>query len=209
MTMRGKMDDTLRHVVLVDADGDAGAARLLLDDFADALCAYARMGGAEPPTVTWADNGTCEDDALDCAVVAFRIREGTPASRTTDALDMVGAPNGMPCYLLCCTDDFDPADALPSVTAYARECEAAGFICRGGVIVGGGALVPRTAKSPRMGTLRRWRSEATDALIAAVRLQCGVDEAAAITRDTTRRREQGFILARCPIPRWAYRLFLR
>lgn len=203
------MDDTLRHVVLVDADGDAGTARLLLDDFADALCAYARMGGAEPPAVTWADDGACGGDAPDCLVVAFRLREGAPASRPTDAPDMVGAPGGMPLYLLCCTDDFDAADALPSVTAYARECEATGFICRGGVIVGGGALVPRTAKSPRMGTLRRWRSEATDALIAAVRLQCSVDEAAAITRDTTRRREQGFILARCPIPRWVYRLLFR
>ena len=203
------MDDTLRHVALVDADGDAGAAHLLLDDFADALCVYARMGGAEPPTVTWAGDGTREGDAPDCAVIAFRIREGAPTSQPTDALDMVGTPDGMPLYLLCCTDDFDAADALPSVTAYAKGCEAAGFICRGGVIVGGGVLVPHTAKSPRMGTLRRWRSEATDALIAAVRLQCSVDEAAAITRDTTRRREQGFILARCPIPRWAYRLFCR
>lgn len=203
------MNGTLRHVALVDADGDAGAAHLLLEDFADALAAYARMGESEPPTVTWADNAAAEAEIPDCAVIAFRIQEGTSLSRAVDALRALGAPDGLPVYLLCCTDEFDPADALPTMTACAEKLEGNGLACRGGVIVGGGSLVPRTAKSPRMGTLRRWRSEATDALIAAVRLQCSVDEAAAMTRDETRRREHGFILARCPIPRWAYRLFCR
>ena len=203
------MDGTLRHVALVDADGDAGAAHLLLEDFADALAAYARMGESEPPTVTWADNAAAEAEIPDCVVIAFRIREGDSRSRAIDALRPLGLPDGLPVYLLCCTDRFDPADALPAVTACAEKLEGHGFTYRGGVIVGGGSLVPRTAKSPRMGALRRWRSEATDALIAAVRLQCSVDEAAVMTRDETRQRERGLILARCPIPRWAYRLFCR
>lgn len=203
------MDGTLRHVALVDADGDDGAAHLLLEDFADALVAYARMGESEPPAVTWKDGAAEEAGLPDCAVIASRLREDTSSTWAIDALRALGTPDGLPVYLLCCTDEFDPADALPAVTACADKLEGHGFTCRGGVIAGGGALVPRTAKSPRMGTLRRWRSEATDALIAAVRLQCSVDEAAAMTRDETRRRERGFILARCPIPHWAYRLFRR
>lgn len=203
------MDGTLRHIALVDADGGAGAAHLLLEDFADALIAYARMGESEPPTVIWMD-GAAEDAGLpDCAVIACRLREGTSSTWAIDALQALDTPDGLPVYLLCCTDEFDPADALSAMTACAEKFEGHGFTCRGGVIAGGGALVLRTAKSPRMGMLRRWRSEATDALIAAVRLQCSVDEAAAMTRDETRRRACGFILARCPIPRWAYRLVCR
>lgn len=199
------MPDTRKRVALVDADagGEGGAARLMLEDFADALRAYARMGGAEPPETLWLEPGEpAWGGRPDALVIAFRLRGGTLPERVGRAAD--AAPGGaVPSYALCCTDGFDAADALPALDALATRC-GAGW--RGGVSAGGGALVPLTARSPRMGTLRRWRSEAVDALVAAVRMGVGVEEAAALTRDETRRREGGVILARCPLPRPVYRL---
>ena len=204
------MPDTLRRVELVDADlpNASGAARLLLEDFADALCAYARMGKSEVPTVAWADSASSPADDTDALVAAFTVQGATLPDRAIDMLDAIAA-HPVPLYALCATDSHDPADALAALDELDRRCADAGIPWRGGVIVGGGALIARTAKSPRMGTLRRWRSEATDALIAAVRLGASVEEAAQITRDTTRVRQGNVILARCPIPKAAYRLLCR
>lgn len=205
------MSDTLRHVELVDVDPSCGsdAAHLLLDDFADALCAYARMGKSEAPTVAWANSASLRPaDGTDALVAAFTVHGSSLPDRVLDMLDAI-AVHPVPLYALCATDSHDPADALDALEDLGRRCLAAGIPWRGGVIVGGGALVARTARSPRMGTLRRWHSEATDALIAAVRLGTSVEEAAQITRDTTRVRQGNIILARCPIPRFIYRLFCR
>ncbi len=100
-------------------------------------------------------------------------------------------------YGLACTDDHDSAAARKALDELGAACDSAGIPWGGGVAVAGGRLVVASSKGPRMGRMRRRRSEAIDMLIAAIRSSCGVSA-------LPDHNSSDLIIASCPVPRFLY-----
>ncbi len=76
-------------------------------------------------------------------------------------------------------------------------CRAADVPGGGGIAVGGGLRVSASVRSPRMGRMRRRRSEAIDMLIAAIRSSCSVNT-------LPNQNSSDLFIASCPVPRFLY-----
>lgn len=100
-------------------------------------------------------------------------------------------------YAIACADEHGFVKARAALESLGSACREAGVPWGGGIAVGGGLLVSASARGPRMGRLRRRRSEAIDMLIAAMRSSCGVSA-------LPRQNSSDLIIAPCPVPRFLY-----
>ncbi len=100
-------------------------------------------------------------------------------------------------YAIACADEHGFIKARAALESLGSACREAGVPWGGGIAVGGGLLVSASAHGPRMGCLRRRRSEAIDMLIAAIRSSCGVSA-------LPRQNSSDLIIAPCPVPRFLY-----
>ena len=184
-----------RIIALVGATSPSeDPAALLLDDLAEALPVYALMAGVAEPRVARVGAGDAPTEPLasaDAVILGLPFHDHEPASLTglLARVRDVAAPGAL-AYALVCTASYDPESARDSLADLAGLCAEAGMRWMGGLVVGAADMVPRTARSPRMGTLRRRVSEALDRL--ALSVLAGADA--------------GEELVRPLVPRFVYRL---
>lgn len=100
-------------------------------------------------------------------------------------------------YAIACADEHGFIQARMALERLGSACRAADVPWGGGIAVGGGLLVTASVRSPRMGRMRRRRSEAIDMLIAAMRSSCGVST-------LPNQNSSDLIIASCPVPRFLY-----
>ena len=159
-----------RVIALVGATcpSEDPAVALLLDDLAEALPVYALLAGVAEPKVVRVGTGGAPVEPLtgaDAVILGLPLHGHEPAG-LADALARarnVAVPGAL-AYALVCTASYDPEGARDSLAALEGVCEEAGTRWMGGLVVGAADMVPRSARSPRMGTLRRRVSEALDRL---------------------------------------------
>lgn len=216
-----------RRIALICASprGKESASLMLLDDLADALLAYdaaSSVSGADTPPefvrmrCTAAGKLTNADEltACDAIVLGYPLYVDALPSNLVWLLDQMEqgtAPRpapGTPVYAISNLGFYEPEQIETSFAALACWCRTLDLAWQGGLAVGGGGMAPGLRDSPRMGGMRRAWSEATDRLIAALR--CGLTVADAAERfggtpDELEAARRGAILARCAIPRFAYR----
>lgn len=146
-----------RTVAYLGASNDPNALpSLLLEDFDDALHAYARLGGVGAPQRV--------EDARDADAVVFAT-----STRRPTLVDLPGfSPSALVYALIAC----DGAETDEARLAMER---LRGLLEQSGAALAGCALIPlagqleRHMKGPRMGHARRNVSEATDELVLALR----------------------------------------
>ena len=195
-----------RGIALVDTTGardtaDSATAGLLdwdplrmepfLDDFEDALLAYARYGkgpAAGAPNILRSrlrPDGACEHpdgqtgaagfEGVGAVVIAYPVAGGelpSPVPRMLTAHAFCRPDGQGPLlYAIAATARPDPGVAAASFERLAPLCPPAGFAWQGGLAIGDGALAASAMGCARMGILRRSVSEATDRLI--LRVRCG------------------------------------
>lgn len=100
-------------------------------------------------------------------------------------------------YAIACADEHGFIQARTALEHLCSACRAADVPWGGGIAVGGGLLVSASVRSPRMGRMRRRRSEAIDMLIAAIRSGCSVST-------LPNQNSSDLIIASCPVPRFLY-----
>lgn len=100
-------------------------------------------------------------------------------------------------YAIACADEHGFIQARMALERLSSACRAADVPWGGGIAVGGGLLVSASVRSPRMGRMRRRRSEAIDMLIAAIRSSCSVNT-------LPNQNSSDLIIASCPVPRFLY-----
>ena len=128
----------------------------MLEDFDDALHAYARLGGVGAPERV--------EDAIDTDAVVIAM-----SARRPSLVDLPGlSPNKLVYALITC----DGAETDEARLAMER---LRGLLEQSEAVLAGCALIPlagqleRHMKGPRMGHARRNVSEATDELVLALR----------------------------------------
>ena len=150
------------RIALVDASNCA-ATSALLEDAAEALPVYARLGGAQAPELVRARAGR---DVASCDTVLLALKlDGT--NPRVEELPISYAPIGARVYALLCTEG-DPGIAAHLLAELDERCEERGLLWRGGLAVGDADLLPRITGCPRMGWARRRVSEAVDELLIAL-----------------------------------------
>ena len=100
-------------------------------------------------------------------------RPGSAATltRLLDRLHAAGwAPGAMGVFGIAITPDRDCGAAIAELEALRSKCGDYGLVWSGGIAAGGGALLCRLMRCPRLGMWRRPLSEAIDKMIAAVRM---------------------------------------
>ena len=154
--IRHRLPKTVAYVAL--GDRSSALPGLLLDDFEDALGAYARLGGMPAPTRV--------EGAGDCDALVISARTGD-----ISGLEKLAPAAGSLAYALLAHEGTRPDEAL-------RAQEQLGeLLARRGAELAGCALVPLASHlearmgCARMGHARRNVSEATDELVLALR--CG------------------------------------
>lgn len=146
-----------RTVAYVGAGDDPNALpSLLLEDFDDALHAYARLGGVDAPQRV--------EDAIDADAVVIAM-----SARRPSLVDPPALSHSALVYVLIACDGAETDEAR---LAMERTC---GLLGQSGAMLAGCVLIPlagqleRHMKGPRMGHARRNVSEATDELVLALR----------------------------------------
>lgn len=204
-----------RSVALVNAAGCIGAGddscdsiSFLLDDFEEAYCAYAhemaQMFGVSDDVTTprFMHMALPVDDTFvayaecDSVVIGYALEAGEDTTESiNDAVRLLSptdASRDLRVYAIVVNHSYDAENALGSLDALRASCSEAGLRFSGGILIGGGALLPRLSNKPRMGSARRRVSEAIDELIETVR----------------EGRDAGIIKVRPPIPRFLYNRLL-
>ena len=200
------------RIALIDASPEARrpTAGAVLDDFADALAAYARSSSSAVPDMVRiaADSGD-RPSAFDAVVIACSLAPDAPLALQSTACERAllrcALEPHVRAYAVAISDAYEPEPACDALLAFEGICDASGIIWCGGVAIGAGSLIARTRKSPRMGTLRRARSQAIDRLIAAVRLGTNVDQALELAGGAGNPASPDILTVPCPLPRFLYR----
>lgn len=183
-------------LALVDAGLSRPHATLqcLADDLTDALAAYEHYCG---------DGSRREHHR---AVRAVMFADGGFS-------ELGNLPESTRLYALSCTDEPDVGNAVEVLEQLGRHCVEHGITWSGGVAIPEGRLVVPCANGPRMGRMRRSRSETIDRLILAMRCDCSIsdlqanDQALSERNPRTRKphHPNGNILAaRSPAPAFLY-----
>lgn len=100
-------------------------------------------------------------------------RPGSAATltRLLDRLHAAGwTPGAMGVFGIAITPDRDCEAAIAELEALRSKCGDYGLVWSGGIAAGGGTLLCRLMRCPRLGMWRRPLSEAVDKMIAAVRM---------------------------------------
>lgn len=148
-----------RHVALVGDDPSPNAPTALVRaDLAEALPVYAHLARVEAPELVDI-RGTC--DFGDCDTVLLVL-----SAESDDAVPAL--PAGARIYAVAIALGRDSTPARDRLDAARKQCEKLGARWMGGLALGGAEMIARTTRSPRMGWLRRRRSEAEDRLLMAL-----------------------------------------
>lgn len=158
--MEADVHTTLPHrVALVDgAPAPNAPTTLVLADLAEALPVYAHLAGVEAPELVDVP-GACRFDGCNTVLLVL-------SAESDDAAPAL--PVGTRIYAVAIASGRDPAPARDRLNAARKQCEKLGARWMGGLALGGAEMVARTTRSPRMGWLRRRRSEAEDRLLMAL-----------------------------------------
>lgn len=184
-------------LVAAARDNDAAdnlAARLVLDDLADALAAYERISAVRTNTpvthipcarLTIGVSGVRRDAHAPAAPDAL-VLAGTVAPDTApdDILARVAQqlmkatqlPENACVWGIALGDGDDVSTCREALRACQAACSALGARWCGGIMVPNAAMLPALMRSPRLGAFRRPLSESIDRLIAALRLGRPIDE---------------------------------
>ena len=166
-------------LVAVGADAQRAAPEACaLGDFHDALLVYASLAGQVPPEV-WAAQAPYptsplprRSHACDTLVLAYCTDDPSMRETLEELLDLMAPQSNedkLRVYGIATTDSDAPlGKSLLARSCAAVRAERAAY--RGELLVKERDLVLASARMPRMGIVRRPVSEATDRLIAAVRL---------------------------------------
>lgn len=148
-----------RRAALVDcAPAPNAPTTLVRADLADALPVYAHLAGVEAPELVDV-RGTRDFGGCDTVLLVLPAENG----------DAVPAfPPGVRIYAVAIAFGRDPAPARARLATAREQCEKLGARWMGGLALGGAEMIARTTRSPRMGWLRRRRSEAEDRLLMAL-----------------------------------------
>ncbi len=203
-----------RHVVLVNAaNSSSHTATLLLEDFADALLAYARVANSFEPQLQRVVINDTEDgldrtlplddfspDAPTCLVVAIPLCTEVSARTMQDCLSHTLSALGCSdtctnrsgtlahkplVYIITYTDSRATTKATQELNALEAICHKQGSSWCGGILLGETSLYPKLFCSPRLGAYRRPLSQAIDRLVAAVRMGASMEETARVTGRST------------------------
>lgn len=158
------------------AGGDAlvQAAKLLVDDLADAYAAYERMSSyqgdeAERTLFTKADGTPCRVAIAPCASNAMPDAGAVAAALGASPHDAPGY-DGAHVYLVVVSSSEDGTEALSKLGELSNSLRAYGIVHAGSVIVTHGDQIPALMRTPRLGMWRRPVAESIDSLIAAMRM---------------------------------------
>lgn len=215
-----------------DAAGSA-AARLVLDDLADALAAYERISAvrtntpvAHIPCTHLAIRGAslCKGAhpliAPDALVIAGAIAADSTShdllARTLQRLAKMAPPTSEACAWGIALGPGDDLSACrDELLSLQTACAAVGIRWCGGILTPDGTMLPALMRSPRLGAFRRPLSESIDRLIAALRLGRSIAELDRILDAPNTRQHRGSVPAARPadiieVPRTlSWKLFAR
>lgn len=203
-----------RRIGLVNASPrqSGGAVSALLDDFREALVAYDRSSGTdiEPPELVDLAPGERARGKADAVVIGFPVIAGALPARLMGSIADGWAPvspGGV--YAIAATGSFEGDEARLAFGMLRLWCREHGLAWCGGLVIGAADSILPTLAGPRMGLLRRTRSEAMDRLIGAVRGGRDVLDAARSFGAPAQQVDdaaRGIIAAPSPLPRLAHRL---
>ena len=191
-----------RRIALIDAESGKSAVptSLILDDFAEAFDVYAHhdaVPGALVPELIRVDrrqdggSDASELPDLDTIVLGCSLEQISPPGSASRLIGPI--PEGTRLYAIA-SDERYGLQAVPGLLDPIKDsCSRCGIAWCGCLVAYASAMIPMTARSARMGVMRRHLSEATDRLILAVR--CGTDA--------------GMIETRAPVPRFIYRSIVK
>lgn len=184
-------------LALLDAStGKLGAALLhLADDLEEALGVYERTFAPQQP------DGIAQARDIRVQRIMPPIPSAAESTVPEEAARIAGAFPGhvRPLYALAVTDAYACTPAEHALMRLTASCREAGVPWGGGLACGGGSLIEPCARGPRMGRMRRTRSERIDQLIAAIRSRRAVN-------DMIDGPASGILLAPCPLPAPLYPL---
>lgn len=206
------MSSELKPIAIMTCDphGTSLPVRVLLADLADSVAAYDRQAARllgephRPRRITWM--------GPDAPVTAPLVVVGIEADKPID-LTGFSLPKDSLVYGVCVAGaqaDGDGKTSCEPLDELAATCERDGARWAGGLMADYGHLNPeRNPKLPRMGMLRRPISEATDRLVACLRSDLSVWQAAELFDYEGKLAKQagcGLIEARQPLPAAVCRL---
>lgn len=146
-----------RTVAYVGAGDDPNAlSSLLLEDFDDALHAYARLGGVDAPQRI--------EDAIDADAVVIAT-----SARRPSFVELPGLSPSALVYALIACDGAETDEARLAMERMRGLLEQSGAMLVGCVLIPLAGQLEQHIKGPRMGHARRNVSEATDELVLALR----------------------------------------
>lgn len=156
----------------VQAYDPARAFHHLVEDLEEAIGVYERMAtgasssSARHPRCFFASTLELASESL--------INEDASARSFSHALAEIHAQSDMPIYSLAIAPGPHADEAERALERIAAMCREHDIPWGGGLAFGEAELIARCARQPRMGRMRRARSERIDLLIAAIRSRCGV-----------------------------------
>ena len=146
-----------RTVAHVRAGDDPNALpSLLLEDFDDALHAYARLGGVDAPQRV--------EYAIDADAVVIAM-----SARRPSLVDLPALSPSVLVYALIACDGAETDEARLAMERLRGLLEQSGAALAGCALIPLAGRLERHMKGPRMGHARRNVSEATDELVLALR----------------------------------------
>lgn len=191
---------TVPLALLSAGDEDLRAAfDHVMEDLADALDVYERMAAAR----SGSHRGREETRrARSFSLSKIEVETGIGVGHAVREAMGPRSLSGLPLYACAIAAGRSAQPAVDALVALEASCRQLKLPWGGGVALCGGALIAPCAEGPRMGRMRRARSEAVDLLIAAIRSGCPVS-------DLMGRPASGILVARCPVPAPLYPLVVR
>lgn len=192
-----------QRIALVDVmpPQETSLTGLLLEDFKDALGAYAHISHAHTPTFVLGAGEHADTVIIACT-------DHLDFQQCSDIFDVLSSQTRI--YAIACTASPEPTELLPHLKKLHILCSRHSLQWCGAFAIGSSDVLKRKMGQPRMGLWRRWASEAMDRFIGAVR--CGgtvanAERAAASPFDDEIRCN--VVFARCTLPIFIQRIVTR
>ena len=161
----------LLHTAMIDL---APAFAHLVDDLTQALGVYERITRNTSARAAGPDRSFTLA-TIDIDTGALTRGHDFP-SAVANVIEQRRSSSNLPLYALAITGGSHAEPAARALDLLGRICIARNVPWAGGVAMGEGELIAPCSRSPRMGRIRRARSERIDLLIAAIRSSCRVHD---------------------------------
>lgn len=191
---------TVPLALLSAGDEDLRAAfDHVMEDLADALDVYERMATPRSDSRRGREE---TQRARSFSLLKIEVEAGIGIERAVREAMGPCSLSGLPLYGCAIAAGRPARPAVDALVALETSCRQLKLPWGGGAALCGGALIAPCAEGPRMGRMRRARSEAVDLLVAAIRSGCSVS-------DLMGGPASGILVARCPVPAPLYPLVVR